>query len=281
MEIRGPLDLNLNELKNFKVDPHTGSFPTATLGQMIYREDLSNLFVCIQVVPAPLWLPLASPNAFHAHNQVISDNIWRFNHGLGSDDVFVQVYDTNGYQVIPQEIVVEDEDWIRVEFSGPESGKCIVAVLSETQPEVVTKITDFDLTENKVWVGDGTNTPTETSFSDFPGGITLKKFQETKDTNITGTTPDIDLDNGTIFYATVASAETTFTFSNPSASGTVSSFSLYVVDGESQTVNWPASVKWPGGTKPTLTASGIDMLVFTTFDGGTTWYGNLAGLDYQ
>jgi hypothetical protein len=33
-------------------------------------------------------------------------------------------------------------------------------------------------------------------------------------------------------------------------------------------------VKWPGGTAPTLTSSGVDMLTFTTYDGGTTWFGH-------
>ena len=38
-------------------------------------------------------------------------------------------------------------------------------------------------------------------------------------------------------------------------------------------------VKWAGGTAPTLTSSGTDILCFTTFDGGTNYYGFAAGLD--
>ena len=43
----------------------------------------------------------------------------------------------------------------------------------------------------------------------------------------------------------------------------------------------PASVDWVGGTAPTLTASGVDQLVFTTRDGGTTYFGFVAGLDIK
>jgi hypothetical protein len=43
-------------------------------------------------------------------------------------------------------------------------------------------------------------------------------------------------------------------------------------------ITWPASVDWPSATAPTLTASGTDVLVFITCDGGTTWYGFVAGL---
>ena len=38
------------------------------------------------------------------------------------------------------------------------------------------------------------------------------------------------------------------------------------------------AVKWPGGSAPSLTASGTDILTFTTFDGGTQWYGFAAGM---
>jgi hypothetical protein len=42
---------------------------------------------------------------------------------------------------------------------------------------------------------------------------------------------------------------------------------------------WPSSVDWPAATAPTLTAtaSAKDVFVFTTRDGGTTWYGFTAG----
>jgi len=42
---------------------------------------------------------------------------------------------------------------------------------------------------------------------------------------------------------------------------------------------WPGTVDWAGATAPTLTASGVDTLVFYTIDGGTIWYGFLAGAD--
>ena len=94
-----------------------------------------------------------------------------------------------------------------------------------------------------------------------------------------GGTQDIDLTLGNVVSATVDTSETTFTFSNPSATGTACSFTLFLTNGGSQTVNWPASVDWAGATAPTLTAAGVDILTFTTIDGGTIWYGFAAGLD--
>ncbi len=81
--------------------------------------------------------------------------------------------------------------------------------------------------------------------------------------------------------ATVSTAEQTFTFTNPPASGVNGSFTLFLTNGGSQTVNWPASVDWPDATAPTLTAAGVDVLVFTTNDAGTIWLGFVAGLDVK
>jgi len=96
---------------------------------------------------------------------------------------------------------------------------------------------------------------------------------------IGGGTQDIDLTLGNVVTGTVDTSTTTFTFSNPPTTGTAGSFTLILTNGGSQTVNWPAAVDWAGSTAPTLTTSGIDVITFTTIDGGTIWYGFAAGLD--
>ena len=98
---------------------------------------------------------------------------------------------------------------------------------------------------------------------------------------IGGGTQDIDLTAGNVVTGTVDTSETTFTFSNPSATGVACGFVLKLTNGGSQTVNWPASVDFVGGTAPVLTASGVDVLVFTTVDEGTTWLCFVAGLDVK
>ena len=88
----------------------------------------------------------------------------------------------------------------------------------------------------------------------------------------------INLALGNFFKKTVG-ANTTFTFSNvPGAR--VCAIALELTNGGAYTLTWPASVRWPAGVVPLFTAAGIDLLVFVTYDGGTTWYGVLtaAGL---
>ena len=94
-----------------------------------------------------------------------------------------------------------------------------------------------------------------------------------------GGTQDIDLTLGNNVVATVDTNTNTFTFSNPTASDELCGFTLFLTNGGSQTVNWPATVDWAGGTAPTLTTSGIDILVFVTTDGGTIWHGMVSSAD--
>jgi len=91
----------------------------------------------------------------------------------------------------------------------------------------------------------------------------------------------INLALGNVVTATVDTSANTFTFTNPPASGKCGSFTLILTNGGSQTVNWPGAVDWAGGTAPTLTTAGIDVLTFTTVDAGTIWYGFLAGADMK
>ena len=84
----------------------------------------------------------------------------------------------------------------------------------------------------------------------------------------------VNCEAGNAFSHTLTE-NTTFTFSNPPASGTAYTFSLELIQdaaASGYTVTWP-TVTWPSGTAPTLTAtaSGVDLFVFTTTDGGTTW----------
>ena len=95
-----------------------------------------------------------------------------------------------------------------------------------------------------------------------------------------GATRTFDLTAGNFFSVTIDQASV-FTFSNPPASGDFGAFVMEVTNGAAFAITWPASVDWPGGTAPTLTASGVDQLVFTTRDGGTTYFGFVAGLDIK
>ena len=53
-----------------------------------------------------------------------------------------------------------------------------------------------------------------------------------------------------------------------------SSFVLQLANGGSYTITWPSSVRWPANTAPTLSTNGVDILIFSTVNTGTTWRGS-------
>jgi len=111
----------------------------------------------------------------------------------------------------------------------------------------------------------------------FDGGIVEDETAVTSTTNATA----VNCRDGNVFTH-VLTENTTFTFSNPPASGRAFAFTLKLVQDASAsgyTVTWPASIDWPAATAPTLTAtaSAVDVFVFYTHDGGTNWYGFVAG----
>lgn len=109
-----------------------------------------------------------------------------------------------------------------------------------------------------------------------PDPLKVINYHETVGT-ITGAT--VDLDTGNIFFSAPA-ANITYAFSNPPASGTAYGFTLRVTPSATVTVDWPASVKWPGGIAPDAPADGeTSVYVFYTQDGGTTYFGFVAGED--
>lgn len=88
----------------------------------------------------------------------------------------------------------------------------------------------------------------------------------------------IDLSAGNVFTKTISGA-TTLTVSNTPTTGNAASFLLELTNAGSAAITWFSGVKWAGGTAPTLTASGVDVLGFYSHDGGTTWRGMVLAKD--
>ena len=89
-----------------------------------------------------------------------------------------------------------------------------------------------------------------------------------------------DFDSGNTYSITVA-GDHTWTLTGWPTSSYEGKITVYVTNGGSATVTMPAAVDWEGGTAPTLTTAGLDVLVFTSIDAGTTIYGFVAGQDIK
>ena len=134
----------------------------------------------------------------------------------------------------------------------------------------------------------GTSEASKTVTADANGDVNLSEELKAKSYNETyaavtssGASTTVNCETGNAFSHTLTEA-TTFTFSNPPASGTAYSMSIEIIQDSGASgyaITWPTSVDWPSATAPTLTAtaSAKDVFVFYTRDGGTNWYGFTAG----
>lgn len=82
---------------------------------------------------------------------------------------------------------------------------------------------------------------------------------------------DIDCSDGNYFTKSI-SANSTFTFSNAPSSRSYG-FVLRLSITGTPTITWPASVYWPDNLEPTWSSGAVNLYVFITDDGGTTWRG--------
>ena len=117
--------------------------------------------------------------------------------------------------------------------------------------------------------------------SDANGVVSFDNGTIDESTTITSSSnaATINLRDGNVFLHDLTE-NVTYTFSNPAASGRASAFVLKIIqDSSARTITWPGSVDWAAATAPTLTATnnGVDIFVFLTIDGGTTYYGFTAG----
>jgi len=118
----------------------------------------------------------------------------------------------------------------------------------------------------------GDQTVSAINLKDY-GEITVAKG------DTSGADIECDLNDGNCFSATISTDAVTFTFVDPTASDELCSFILFLTNGGSQTVNWPGSVDWEGGSNPDLTSSGTDVIAFSTINGGTLWHGFVISTD--
>ena len=113
------------------------------------------------------------------------------------------------------------------------------------------------------------------------GGTMTGAITAIRETQISlGVSSAIDLSLGNVFTKSVNS-DTTFSVLNCLSSGTSNSFILELVNAGSFTITWFSGIKWAEGIAPVLTASGVDILGFYSYDGGVTWKGLVLGNDMK
>ena len=151
-----------------------------------------------------------------------------------------------------------------------------LATTAYVQGEIGQSIQAHDADTAKTDVAQ-TFTPAQTftAASVHNGGLTVDGPYKQVAETVSGV--DIDLSTGNYFTKTV-SGNTTFTFSNPPANGTVGSFTLEVTH-SSGNIYWPGTVKWPDNDPPSLATGKTHLFMFITDNNGGRYRG-AALVDY-
>lgn len=168
-----------------------------------------------------------------------------------------------------------------VEWAAAASGD-VVGPASATNSAIVL----FDGTTGKLIKDSATTLPTgalvgtsdtQTLTNKTLTNPTVTNYVETPYTANTGTAITLDLANGTVQILTLTGNAT---ITMPTAvSG--KSFIMYLKQDAtgSRTVTW-TTVKWPGGTAPTVTSTASKQDIYSFFSDGTNWYGVTVGQNY-
>jgi hypothetical protein len=117
------------------------------------------------------------------------------------------------------------------------------------------------------------------------GALTFgTNYTETRTSVTAASSTALNCSLGNIFSITMSASISTLSFSNVPATGRAYTMTLFVNQDATgnRTISWPAAVRWSGGTSPTLTttANKTDIITLVTHDGGTNWYGFVAGLNF-
>jgi len=142
-----------------------------------------------------------------------------------------------------------------------------------------TSSTITNMTSSNVVITGGTVSNTPIDFQDqLATRPTLKDYSINGEVlGLLNANTSLNFANANFFSAT-ANANVTISFANASAANTLSGCVLALTNGGSQTLTW-SNVAWSGNTAPSLTSNGLDILVFVTYDAGTTVHGMVASLN--
>lgn len=119
------------------------------------------------------------------------------------------------------------------------------------------------------------------SANSWTAAQTFTQINETSTalTGCNGSTATINLASGTYFNCTISTGAVTLAVSNPPTSGLVGEFVLELTNGGTETITFPTNTQWPGGSAPTFTSSGTDVITCYTRDAGSHFKCFAAGLN--
>lgn len=105
------------------------------------------------------WFPLNNQKNTYVHTQGAANDIWTVNHGMGSQDFVLGLYDSSNNIMSPAGLTIVDDNSFTLSFTEPVIGRAVV-IFSTTlfAPSVVTQ----NLSADSLSIGGGAVTADST-----------------------------------------------------------------------------------------------------------------------
>ena len=190
------------------------------------------------------------------------------------ENTYVKIYTSNGDGTFT---VTDTTDYSALHWEKKASELLISGIIDDTVPSLNRTYSSSKIISELQTIEDDISN-LDSNKLNKSGGIMTGAITAIRETKVAMDTNNIDLATGNLFTKTITVA-TTFTISNVLPEGNANSFILELTNGGSKIITWWSGMKWAGGTTPTLTASGVDILGFYSHDGGLTWRGMLMAKD--
>lgn len=124
MKMNGDLDLQGNFLLNVSFKQVDKWPEEPRVGSFIFKDQ--RIFLCVSLEgDVPAWLPFSTELHTHVHDQNQSETVWEVPHNLACTTCSVQVSDSAGFAVEPDEIEFE-YNFVRITFAETQAGRVVL-----------------------------------------------------------------------------------------------------------------------------------------------------------
>lgn len=125
MKFHGDINLQDNEMQKMVIEMET-NFPAVPIpGRVVFKD--KRLYICVEVTSGlPFWIPLTNEVSSYTHTQGTPAITWTVNHNMETTTPLIQVYDVNGSQIIPDEIIAVDSNTHTVTVGEAIAGRVVV-----------------------------------------------------------------------------------------------------------------------------------------------------------
>lgn len=91
------------------------------------------------------WFPLNNQKDTYVHTQGTSSEVWTVNHGMGTQDFVLGVYDVNNNLMSPASLVITDDNSFQLNFTESVLGRAVVVFSTHLfAPSVTTQAVTAD-----------------------------------------------------------------------------------------------------------------------------------------